>query len=509
MTGSIASTRIPLVVLLLLLAATSAAGQDRLAITSVTIVDVTDGSLHTDRTVLVVGDRIAAVGGSGDVAIPAETAVVEGRGGYLIPGLWDMHTHLLWSTDATEHYFTEMPEGVDSWTLWERYYGPTLDLLVANGITGIREMEGNLDVARRVRQRADAQDRFAPRMAVAGHLIDGPPRLWPGMMVVATPEEARSAVDSLAAAGAAFIKVRNRIRPDEYRAIARRTKELGIPLAGHVPWLTRATDAADAGQRSVEHLTGVVEGCSSSQDELIELNRQILDALATREEAVADSLDERMFSRMLATPDDARCRSLLRHLARSDTWQVPTLVLRRGPEHYLKQGETNDEPLLKYVHAAWRTSWAPENDPYGQKTEEVYRQRMRWYERKQDIVGMAAEEGVPILAGSDTPNAFVFPGFGLHEEMQLLVESGLTSLEALQAATINPARFLGAADSLGAVNEGKLADLVLLEANPLEDITNTQRIRAVIVDGRLYHRVELDRLLAEVEASFEQTHRQQ
>ena len=496
-------------VVLLVLTTRPVAAQEQLAITPVTVVDVTDGTLIPDQTVLVEDDRVVAVGSEDQVAVPPGAIVVDGTGGYLIPGLWDMHTHLLWSTDATEHYFTEMPDGVDSWTLWEHYYGPTLDLLVANGVTGIREMAGNLDVARRVRQGADAEERFAPRMVVAGHVVDGLPPLWPGMIVVATPEEARSAVDSLAAAGAAFIKVRNRVRPDEYQAIARRTKELGIPLAGHVPWLIRATDAVDAGQRSVEHLTGVVEGCSSSQGELIELNRQILEALTKREEAVADSLGDRFFTRMLATPDDARCRSLLRHLARSETWQAPTLVLRRGPDHYLKYGEMNDEPLLKYVHPAWRTSWAPENDPYSQKAEEVYRQRMQWYERKQEIVGMAAEEGVPMLAGSDTPNAFVIPGFSLHEEMELLVGSGLTPLEALQAATINPARFLGAADSLGTVEEGKLADLVLLEANPLDEITNTQRIRAVVADGRLYRRAKLDRLLDEVEASFELTDKQE
>lgn len=494
-------------IVLLLLSACPVAAQERIGITPVTVVDVMKGLLHADHTVIVEDDRVVAVGPEDEVAVPPGTIVVDGTGGYLIPGLWDMHTHLLWSTDASEHYFTEMPEGVDSWTLWERYYGPTLDLLVANGISGIREMWGNLEVARRVRQEADAGKRFAPRMVVAGHLMDGPPQSFPGVLVVETPEEARSTVDSLAAAGADFIKVRNRIRPSEYAAVAQRAQEIGLPLSGHVPWLIRPTDAADAGQRSVEHLTGVVEGCSSSQDELIALNRKILEALAERKEAIADSLDDRLFTRMLATPDDARCRSLLRHLARSKTWQVPTLVLKRGPDHYLKRDEMDDEPLLKYIHPDWRESWLPENDPYGQKTEEAYRQRLRWYERKQEIVGMAAEEGVPMLAGSDTPNAFVFPGFSLHEEMELLVESGLTPLAALQAGTINPARFLGAADSLGTVEEGKLADLVLLEANPLADIANTQRIRAVIADGRLYRRADLDRLLAEVEASFEHTYK--
>jgi imidazolonepropionase-like amidohydrolase len=490
------------VLCLLVLTATSAAAQERLAITPVTVVDVTEGALHEDQTVVVEGSRIAAVGPADEVIVPVGATIVNGAGGYLIPGLWDMHTHLLWSTDAAEHYFTDMPEEENSWTLWERYYGPALDLLVANGVTGIREMWGDLEVARHVRQEAVAAERLAPRMVVAGHVIDGPPRLWPGVIVVAAPEEARSAVDSIVAAGGAFIKVRNRVRPEVFQAIARRTQELDIPLAGHVPWLVRAAAAADAGQRSIEHLTGVVEGCSGFHDELLELNRQILEALAEREGAVADSLGARFFTRMLSTQDDTRCRALLGHLARTETWQTPSLVLRRGTDHYLKDGDAKGDSLLKYVHPDWRKSWSPENDPYGQKTEDIYRQRVWWHERRQEIVGMAAEEGVPMLAGTDTPNAFVVPGFSLHDEMELLVESGLLPLEALQAATINPARFLGAADSLGTVEAGKMADLVLLEANPLEDIRHTQRISAVVLDGQLLRRDELDELLESVEKAY-------
>ena len=488
--------RTALLVMALLFTADAATAQS-LAFTGVTVIDVEEGTVEHGITVVMKSDRIAAVGDTDVVEVPSDATVIDGSGKYLIPGLWDMHTHLLWSTDATEHTWTEMPGDVDGWTLWKRYYGPTLDLLVANGVTGIREMAGNLEVVRRVRREAAAGERLAPRIMVAGHVVDGPPALWPGLVVVSTPAEARDVVDSLFAAGAEFIKVRYRVRPDAYHAILERAQELGLPVVGHVPWLITAVEASDAGQASIEHLTGVVEGCSAAQDELIALNRQLLAALSAGERETADSLEDQFFTRMLSTQDSGRCRALLRRLARNGTWLVPTLVLKRG----LPGGGTHgsEEPLLKYIHPGWLDSWTPERSAYGRKTDEGYAQRLRDQERREEITGMAAEEGVPIMSGSDTPNAYVFPGFALHDELELLVDAGLTPLQALQAATINPARFLNATDSLGTVEAGKLADLVLLEANPLEDIANTQRIRAVVLNGRLLDREALDALLTAAE----------
>lgn len=492
------------VILLTLVLAAPIAAQDgpSVLIRDVSIVNVIDGSIDENRSVLIQGDRIVTVAATDAVVAPDGAEVLNGEGRYLIPGLWDMHTHLLWSTDASEHAWTEMPEDADAWTLWNRYYGPFLDLLVANGVTGVREMWGNLSLARRVREEADTGERLAPRMVVAGHMMDGPPAPWPGMVVISTPAEARDAVDSLRAEGAAFIKVRNRLRPDVYRAVAERAQETGIPLAGHVPWLIPAVDASDAGQRSFEHLTGVVEGCSAAQNELIELNRLSLSAMNKGDRALADSVERRFFVRMLATQDDSLCRSLLRHLARNRTWLVPTLVLKRGVTQYLSDRQPGEETLLEYIHPDWRSAWLLENSPYGKKTEADYQQRRDLLERKEEIVRLAAEQAVPILAGTDTPNAFVFPGFSLHEELELMVAARLTPLEALQAATINPARFLAATDSLGSVEEGKLADLVLLEDNPLEDISHTQAIAAVVLDGELLQRHELDALLEGVAWAF-------
>jgi predicted dinucleotide-binding enzyme/cytosine/adenosine deaminase-related metal-dependent hydrolase len=478
---------------------TSAQAQSTtLAIRGAWVVDVTDGSLHPDQTVLIQGNRIAAIGPTTAIAVPQGAEIVDAAGGYLIPGLWDMHTHLLWSTEEGERLWVKMPHELDSWTLWEHYYAPSLDLLIANGLTGIREMWGNPDIARRVQAEAEAGVRLVPRMIMAGHRVDGAPPLWPGALVAATPERGRALVDSLAAAGADFIKPYSHLAPDVYFAIVERARERGIAVAGHVPFRVPASAAVAAGQRSFEHLIGILQGCSSEEARLIDLSREQIEAAGHEDHERVAELDREWKVRVLATQNHDDCRALLATLVRSGTWQVPTLVLNRGLA-YLDDPDFAADPRLKYIPPAWRESWLPENDPYLLSTVEGYQLRRQHHARKMEITGLAAQVGVGIMAGSDTPNAFVFPGFGLHDELELLVEAGLTPLQALQAATLNPARYLEATDSLGTVTPGKLADLVLLDANPLEDIRNTRRIRAVVLDGRYLDRQALDGLLADAE----------
>jgi imidazolonepropionase-like amidohydrolase len=470
-------------------------GPSALVFVHATIVDVRDGSLLPDRTVIVVGNRIRALGPTDALAVPPGAQVVDARGRYIIPGLWDMHTHLLWSTDASEHSWVEMPRDLDSWTLWERYYAPALDLVIANGVTGIREMWGNLEIARRVQAGAATGVRPAPRIIVAGHQVDGSPPVFPHTLVATTPGRGRALVDSLAAAGADFIKVYSHLAPEVYFAILERAGERGIPVAGHVPFRVPARAAAEAGQRSFEHLIGVVQGCSSEEARLLDLSREQIEAEARGDRDGMAELDRQWRERVVSTQDRDRCRMLLETLARNRTWQVPTLVNNRAAAYQNDPDFIND-PRLSYLSPAWRESWLPTSDP----EDPWYQLRRQHYARKLEIIGLAAQADVGIMAGSDTPSPFVFPGFGLHDELALLVEAGLSPLEALQAATLNPARYQEATDSLGAVEPGKLADLVLLDANPLEDIRHTQRIAGVVLNGRYLDRRALDALLASAEA---------
>jgi hypothetical protein len=445
-----------------------------LAIHNVTVVDVAAGSLDPSQTVLIRGNRIETIGPAEQLRVPDDAEMVEAEGKYLIPGLWDMHAHATTYDGRVESF---------------------MRLLLANGITGVRDPFGSLEVAAKARVIIESGELPGPaRMIIAGNLIDGPPGPVPGALIAATPDEGRAQVDSLHSAGASFIKVYSMLSPETYFAIAERSRELGIRFEGHVPFLLRAADASDAGQRSIEHLTGVFTGCSSKESEILTDMRRLF-GLGD----MAAMFDQYMepARRALATQDKGTCMRLMQRFTENQTWQVPTLVSLRG-KAYLREFAVERDLRTRYFTppARW-TGGRPFGFPMSEEQWEILQEQ---YEREKEIVGMMAASGVPLLAGSDTATPWAFPGFGLHDEMELFVEAGLTPLQALQAATLNPARFLERTDELGTVAEGKLADLVLLDANPLEDISNTQRIYAVVADGQLYQRTNLDRILAEAEA---------
>jgi imidazolonepropionase-like amidohydrolase len=453
---------------------TTGLGAD-LAIMQVHVIDVADGSVRSNQTVLISGNRITALGPSQHMRPPEGAEVIDARGRYLIPGLWDMHAHAA-SEGRVESFFR---------------------LFLANGITGFRDPFGSREVAARARAAVAAGELPGPaRIMVAGNLVDGPPGSVPGARIAATPEDGRHMVDSLHAADAPFIKVYFQLAPETYFAIAERSAELGVPFVGHVPMFVRAADASDTGQRSIEHLTGVLTGCSADEEAVLVDWQRLMGLLTDGDVASFTQQYMEPVTRALATQDEARCRRLAERFVANRTWQAPTLVSLRG-KAYLREMAAADDPRTRYFTPPSRwTGGTPFGFPMTEAQWEVFQAQ---YEREKEIVGMMAAAGVGFLAGSDTPTPWAFPGFGLHDELELLVEAGLTPLQALQAATLYPARFFGLTDDLGTIAEGGMADVVLLDANPLEDIRNTRRIHAVVVDGRLLDRVAIDRMLADVE----------
>lgn len=485
------SLRLTAVLLLLVAGSRRAPAQEGqvLQIRDVSIVDVRTGEVVPDRTVTVVGDRIASI--TGPALVLAGSLQVDGSGRFLIPGLWDMHGHALATSD----------EHAGEW--WEPSYRTAFPLLVANGVTGVRDMWGTLGLAARVRRERARTDAPWPRLFTPGAIIDGPRPYFPGLVSVASATDARRAVDSLAAAGADFVKVYSALPGDLLRAVARHAAARGLPVAGHVPMAVRAVEAARAGMRSFEHLYGVLEGCSSEESSLLDDNIRFLDARATGRATTEG--DRAYFQRLLATQDDARCRVLLQALAAHGVWQVPTLTAHRGVFR-LRDPRAGEDPRLAYVHPLAQAHWQPasydETRAFGADDWDL--RRRRW-ERMLEVVRMMRDEGVPLLAGSDfhPTIAFTFPGFGLHEELELMVEAGLTPLEALQTATWNAAAFLEATDNLGSVEPGKLADLVLLEENPLVEIRATRSIHGVVMGGRWLDRDVLDDRLRAVADEYE------
>ena len=444
-----------------------------LALTHVTVVDVESGALRADQTVLVRGSRIAWAGPAGEARVPAGARVVDATGRYLIPGLWDMHVHT--SREGRARHF------------WPQF--------LAYGVTGVREMGSYLDTLQHWRAEARRPGAVAPRIVFSSPMLDGVPTSWRHGYGVADSAAARAAVDTMAALGFDFLKVYNRLPRDAYFAIARRARERGIPFAGHVPGSVTTAEASDAGQRSIEHLSDeLYVECVPGAGALLQA---FLSARSSG--APADSVNaalNRLLDAMLAGPTPAACRPLLERLAANGTWITPTLTVARGLH---PTDELAADPRLRFVPPALAARWAAgrRTGPNAERDRRIGAQMAR-------LAALAQAAGVGILAGTDASDeAYVFAGSGLHDELSLLVDAGLTPLQALQAATLNPARYLGAADSMGTVAAGRVADLVLLDANPLQDIRSTMRIFAVVARGRLIDAAERERLLrvAEQEAA--------
>ncbi|MGH8460641.1 MAG: amidohydrolase family protein [Stenotrophobium sp.] len=449
-----------------------------LAITHVWVIDGTGSAPQPDMAVLISGTRITAMAPTKNLAVPAGARIIDGTGRFLIPGLWDMHVHLM-RPGRPQAYFA---------------------LYIANGIIGVRDMGGDLplDEIQIIKHEVADGTRLGPRFVAAGPLVDGPYPSVPRISrVVTNAADARITVDDLKYRGADFIKVYNRVPRDAYFAIADESKKLGIPFAGHVPFSITAREASNAGQKSIEHLFNVLFSCSSREDELMQEKAQML---------ASDDSTERMRLRrdyldgVLDSYSPQKAAALFALFARNGTWQVPTLIQRRafGEPDY---GIVND-PRLKYIEKSQRWRWNPVNDARirGRDPQDQEIER-RFYEMDRAMIPGMLRAGVRFLAGTDSPDPYSLPGFGLHDELAQLVDAGLTQMQALQSATLNAAEYLGLQDTLGTVTAGKLADLVLLNADPLVDIHNTRRIEAVFVNGKFFSHAALQKLLDDTAAA--------
>ncbi len=436
-----------------------------LAFTHVTVIDPSGAPSQPDMTVIIDHGRIVDVAPTRTLKPPSAAALVDGKGRYLLPGLWDMHVHTAFG----------------DWL--PRNERVTLPLFVANGVTGVRDMGGDLPVLLTWRADIEAGRLLGPRMFIAGPMLDGPVPRFPSSAPVATAADARRVVDELKAQGVDFIKIQSLIPREGYFAAAGESKRVGLDFVGHVPDAVRASEASKAGQRSIEHFTGIFEGCSTIEDQLI--------------------VGPKSLGRNVATYDADRARRLIALMAKNQTWQVPTLVWERG-QWLVDAIDLTHDPLTRYAPAAWKERTWPMfvHDIIESMDTDPLPVRQHFVQMELDMTLAMFRAGVPFMAGTDTAaGVHVFPGFSLHDELALFVQAGLTPLQALQTATVNPARFMGRLADLGTVAKGKLADLLLLDADPLEDIANTRKIRGVVLAGRYFDRAGLDRMLAGVAAA--------
>lgn len=407
------------------------AGQSRpLALTRVNVVNVADGRITRDAMVVIEAGTIVSVARAGDPPPGAE--VVDGQGGFLIPGLWDMHTHI------------------------EMTGSSSLQLDLANGVTGIRDMGSELNLILGMREVTAAGRMLGPRIFAAGPILDDAPGDWPFRMRVRTAAEGEAAVRLLKGRGVDLIKVHDHTPSEAFFAIAREARRQGLKVAGHVPLGLTVEQVVDAGQTDIEHLSnlGLWIPCSGGDEYKPE-----------------------------------QCRGFFRTLAQRNIWQTPTLAFWSEVAVIGTPAWKGDPDQLSYVTQQLKDQWAQTQSAF--VTPNVFRQLNTRSAMAGRVVADMETSGVSILAGCDG----LIPGFCLHDELAAMVRGGLSTRAALQTATINPVRYFGLEASSGSITPGKRADVVLLAANPLSDITNTRRIRAVVLGGRLLRREDLDDLL--------------
>ena len=441
----------------------SALAPGTIAIMDVTVIPMTRDTTLREATVVVRDGRIVDIGATRNVKVPSGARRVNGRGKYLIPGLADMHTHLYSDGDV--------PDSVGTYEL---------GVMVANGVTATRLMIGT-------------PEHFALRREVEAGRIAGP-QLWiaspqftgkedVNSRVVTTPEDARVAVKEMADKGYDFIKLTLFISPPVYDAIVDEAKRQRIPVVGHVDPQVGVARALAARQQ-IEHLDNYLES--------------VLSDSAPMKESVSDrGLFRAKYWESLDYIDDIKVERIAGETARSGTFTCPTLtVFKKAFALGQSDEEIRSRPDWDLMPPEDRRLYLGARDKYWSQAASEPR-RMRYVEVRNRLVKAIADSGGKIMAGSDTPEWFFLYGWTIHRELESLVATGLTPYQALAAATRNPAEFLRASKEWGTIERGKRADLLLLEANPLEDIRNTARIEAVVLGGRWLGREERERMIAE------------
>jgi imidazolonepropionase-like amidohydrolase len=460
--------------LLVALATDAKAGETvDLLIRDTTVVNVLDGSLRAHQAIAVRDDRIAAIVDDADAGRFDAAKTIPATGTYAIPGLWDMHVHFGGGAALVEENENLLP------------------LYVAHGVTGVRDCAGDLSPSVFAwRAGTAAGTLIGPTIFTSGPKIEGYKSIWPGDQEVGTRQEVEQALDRLQGWHADFVKITNNtLSPELFLATVEAAEKRGMKTSAHIPDSLTLDEVANAGLDSIEHIDYALKAGSPEE-------KSIGEAVERKEITSAEA-----WNRWNDGFDPARAREVYARLAKHGMAITPTLNGSQAIA-YLDQDDHKHDDYLKYIGPGLQATYAWRIERAAKADAAAIEQRHKSFERDASLLPLLQQSGMTILAGTDAGflNSFDYPGIGLHDELGLLVRYGLTPLQALQAATINGARFLGHDDRYGTLAVGKSADVVLLQANPLEDIAATRKIEDVVLKGHAFDRGKLDMMLADVQA---------
>lgn len=448
-------------------------------IENVNVIDPLEG-LKKGLNVVVKGNKIHRIGKVGELKLSPKNLIIEGTDKYLIPGLWDSHVHFYFDQQLALH----MPE-----------------LFLSNGITSVRDTGGAFHYMDSIRQNALMHPKTHPRVKIAGPLIDGNFNVYNGSVLPELSIRTRDVRESIAeteklvAKGVDFLKAYEMLSPEQFEAIAAIAAREKLRLAGHVPLSMEITHAISLGLNSLEHIKNLELEAVKNSDSMLLVRRNMLQnksLLSGRQLRANIHRAQKQFAVDHIAPD--AYQNILDTIKKYDSYQVPTLSIYKVPIYKIFREpfwRKSFELLPKTSRDQWEKNVASSN-------QEINPQQKKFSDWIQKTTGAMAEAEIPLMAGTDTPLGYLTPGFSLHYELELMVESGLTELQALATATLQPAKYFRMEDSLGLVKKDYIADLILLNENPLEDIARTKDIFAVIKDGNFIDKARLDQLQKEI-----------
>lgn len=460
--------------------------KDSTCIQNISTIDPIDG-LKENQTVIIKDNKISKIVNSDAITLSAGNKIVDGSGKYLIPGLWDAHIHFAYEEELAPSM---------------------LDLFLSFGITSVRDTGGEIGFVNKWKKKAQEQPQDAPRVMIAGPLLDGLPNVYDGSapsrpplsVGLGTMENVEKQIKLLDSLDVDLLKAYEMLTPEQFTFIAGFAKSNGLPLTGHVPLLMDVIQASNAGLNSMEHLRNLELSCASNSDELLQ---QRIKLMEDGKNDLGGILRSRIHSAQrkvaIENYDQDRATKVLDVLLKNDTWQIPTLALNNSVTQrpFAKKEWTDTyEYMPDQIAKRWLENGANALERDVSDFQKTY---TKW---QLNMVGQMNKKGIQIMAGTDCPIYFLVPGRSLHEELVMLSKSGLSPLEILKTATYNPAKYFNMQDRLGKIDEGFIADLLILDANPLDKIENTMTINTVIKDGKFHNRTDLDRRLEKLKTNF-------